>query len=134
MNYIILYLLTYSIPNVSYRQIWMKLGRGYQAGPLYPVQADLSRLTCEVVVYWLSCPGCPVPAVLSRLSCPCCPSSPVLTVLTSVSCADYRLLSVLAVLSRLSCPDCPVPTVLSRLFYSGCPAPAVLSCPDILTG
>jgi hypothetical protein len=54
----------------------------------------------------LSCPGCPVPKILSRLSCLSCP--------------------IPAFLSQLSCSGCPVPAVLFRLSCSGCPIPAVV--------
>jgi hypothetical protein len=56
--------------------------------PFCSVQADLSKLTCQADLSWLSCPGSSVPEVLSRLSCHDCP--------------------VMVVLSRFTCPSCPV--------------------------
>jgi hypothetical protein len=77
--------------------------------PVWPFQADLSRLSCPgcsvlAVLSRLSYPGCPIPAVLSRLSYPGCPIPTVLS-----------RLSIPAVFSLLSCPRCPVKAVLSRL-------------------
>jgi hypothetical protein len=92
-----------------------------------------------VVVFWLSSPGCPVPAELSSLSCSSniVPSSPVPAVLSLLSYHGRPFLSVpsrltcQAKLSRLrsglSCPEYPVMAILRRLYRAGCPVRAVLS-------
>ncbi len=75
---------------------------------------------------WISCPGCPVVAVLPRLSCLSCVIPAVLichvlAVLKSLYSYDCP---VTVVLSQLSCPDCPVPpaspVVLSPLSNHCC--------------
>jgi hypothetical protein len=102
----------------------------------------------------LSCPGCPVPTVLScclvpsvLLSCPGYMSDLVLAVMSLKSSSARHFLSVRSgILHRLTCPSCPVPitlpwqsslgypatVVLSWLFHPGCSIPVVLSrlsCP-----
>jgi hypothetical protein len=90
-----------------------------------PVQANLSQMSCAILLIpahgytvSLSCPSCPVLAVMLWQSCP---MFPVLAVLTRPS--------YLAFLSRLSSPGCPVPA--ARPCYSSsclsCPLPATLS-------
>ncbi len=70
------------------KPFWMKLSWGT------PVVLRRPRLSWIGWPGRLSCPGCPVLAVMSWLSCPDCP--------------------VLAVLSLLSCPGCPVSAVPSQ--------------------
>jgi hypothetical protein len=109
-----------------------------------PVPVFLSQMTCPKcparypvrgVLYRLSCPGCPVPVVLSQLSCPgcpvpvSCPGCPVPGVLYRVSCTGCP---VPGVLSRVLCPECPVSGVLSRVSCPRCPVPGVLSIPVVL--
>jgi hypothetical protein len=109
------------------------------------------------VLFWLSCPGCLVTAVLLRLSCPCgtvlttlfwqscftCPPdshSGCLVLAVCSSCPGPAVCFLIvhiaqAVLSLWSCPVCPDPPVLSVLFCllfclscSTCPMLAVLFC------
>jgi hypothetical protein len=99
---------------------------------------------------WICCPGCPVPAVLSRLSCPrwplltdlpwlpislSCPSSPVLAVMFWQSCSLFPVLDALSQLSSLAAfASCPVLAIASWLSYPSCPVPAVLGqqyCPRL---
>ncbi len=75
----------------------------------------------------MSCPGCPVPVVLSRLCCL------ILDVLSKISFLRCHALAVLSSVSNLGCPDptilccCLVLTFLSRLSYLDCPVPPLLS-------
>jgi hypothetical protein len=126
---------------------------------LYPVQDDI-RLTCQVDLSGLTCPGCPIPDVLSQMSNPDCSVTVVLflvvllmllclTVPSSLSCYGSTIpavfsdcsarLSCPAVLSQPSCPSClasPVQTDLpgrpfqTHLFRLSCP-----SChtPDVMS-
>ncbi len=105
------------------------------------VQTDLPRLSppivTQVVMPQMFYPNCTVMAILSwlyyhgctvRLSCPRCP---VLAVIFWPSCPLYPDLPVLsqlsspALLARLSCFRCPVPAVLSQLSSPNCHFPAV---------
>jgi hypothetical protein len=92
--------------------------------PGCPVPDVLSRMSCPRCSVRLSCPGCPVPAILSRLSCP---GYLVPAILSRLSCPGYPV--------RLSCPSCPIPAVLSRLSCPSSPVAvaAVLSCCHDLT-
>jgi hypothetical protein len=84
--------------------------------PVVLVLANLSSLSCpaglsdwpvQTGLFQLSCPGCPVMAVLSWLSCHGCPPT--------------------VVLSQLPCPCCHLLAILSWLFYPV--SPLLLSCP-----
>ncbi len=83
-----------------------------------PVQSDMSRLyfpSCSVpdvlsrlaVLPWLSCLGCPVPAVPFCNFWPSCRPFPVMAVLPRLSWPDCPL--------QLSCPGCPFRPILSRV-------------------
>jgi hypothetical protein len=89
-----------------------------------------ARHVCPVLVilvlFIMSCLGCPVPGFLSWLSCP---GFPVLAVPPRLSssgcpCPGYPVLG--------SCPKCPVPDVLPWLSCSGCPLPTVFSGRPVL--
>ncbi len=116
----------------------------------------LSILTCQANLSgwpdlpWFSCPGCPIPAVLSQMSSPSWPghavmvwpSTPLFPAL-DVLADSSLLLPVPAVLSWLSRPGCPVQALLSPSLVFVvkfwpccriCPVPAILSqvpCPDL---
>ncbi len=117
----------------------------WQSCHLFPSQADLSRLTCWADLLKLSCPGFPVPVVLSKWSCPRCPRStsivvsstfPILALLSMLSCfghsasVAYPGCTIPTVSSDFSVPlllsDIPALAVLSWLSFPWCPAPAVL--------
>ncbi len=85
--------------------------------PGCPVPVVLSQLSCPRcrVPAVLKCPGCSVPVFLSQLSCLCCY---VLTVLST--------LSFPTVVSKLSCLGSPVPALLPQLSCPVCPLLAVL--------
>ncbi len=106
-------------------------------GPLCPVRADKAGRPVSTHGSRLSCPGYPVPAVLSavlsQLSSPAVLSPAVLFYAVMFwfwpSRPLFPILSVLspswtALLSRPSCPGCPVPAVS---FF--CPVLAVLGSP-----
>ncbi len=105
-------------------------------------QADLSSKTC----FWLSCPSCSVPNVLSKMSWPdlsvlswlSCPSCPAPAALPGPPCPlpSWFHFHVLAVLFSLYFPDWPVQsnlsgwlvvTVLSWLSYPEFPVQTVPS-------
>jgi hypothetical protein len=85
-----------------------------------PLLAVIFSPFCLCFLSWLYCPVClsefPVPVLLSRLSCPACPvlavlSRLVLSKLSYTSCPAWLSCPghpVLAVLTLLPCPTCPV--------------------------
>ncbi len=109
------------------------ISMSWQSCPLCPVQAQLSRLTCQADLYRLTSPVASTPSshvsdVLSQLACHICPIPAVLSYLSGPC---YHVLAVLFSLSYpqctfltvfpndkptlwLSCPSCPVQTTLSR--------------------
>jgi hypothetical protein len=112
-------------------------------------------VTCLNYLFPISCPSCPILAVLSRLSCPGCPVQAVLSRRPVLVYAVPADLSFLCILSSLSCsgctctlqyyPDHPVQQLCpSCLFLAvhcpGCPVSAVLyrrscfGCPFWLSG
>jgi hypothetical protein len=90
---------------------------------LFSLDCPMSIPDCSLLagLCLLSCPGFPLPAVLSRLSFSGCL---VLTVHFWLSCPDRRVPDAL---SRLFCPGCPALAGLSRLSCPGCPVSAVLA-------
>jgi hypothetical protein len=126
----------YTVPFPNIVMPWLSC-QGYLSSRL--VQSDMPRLSClsYLVPDVLSCPSCPVPAVLSQLSCSSCPaqailstavlkpllfpSSPVLSALPgSPHQADLSDGLVQKVLSWLSCLSCPVRVVLSKISNPNC--------------
>ncbi len=105
----------------------------------------LSRvMKCQADLTCPTCPGFPVPVVVSQISCPCCPAHnlvpsrlscryPVFVVISWQSCplcivqVHLARLTCQADLSGLSCPSVPVP--LSYLNYPATAVPSRLSCP-----
>jgi hypothetical protein len=88
----------------------------------------LSWMYCSDCLFWRSCPGCPVLAIVFRLSCPgyrvlavlswpFCPGCPIPAVLCQLSCPSnlFHGSPDTAVLALLSCPDCPLCSALGRL-------------------
>jgi hypothetical protein len=117
----------YTFPNLSCCHV-------IAACPLRHVHADLPSRLVQADLYWLSCPECPVMAVLPLLSliCPCCRVAVRSWLIIP---ADLSRCPVQAVLSKPSCPSRPVQAILSKL---SCPRPLVpqLSCrrcPDMLS-
>jgi hypothetical protein len=96
----------------------------YPRCPLSTARVVPSRLSYPG---WLSCPSCPVLAVIFW---PFCFVSSLYSTIPSVF-SDFP---VPAFLFWLSCPSCLVPAVLPQLSYTSCPIPAVLSslsCPGL---
>jgi hypothetical protein len=83
----------------------------------------------------LSCPGCPVPAVLFQVPCPghlvhCTPDTTIMSWQPCHLCpfqVHLFRLTCWAELLRMSCPDCFVPIVHSRMSGSGCLVQVTLS-------
>jgi hypothetical protein len=89
----------------------------------------LYRLSSSAVLAWLSCPSCPIlallPALMSLISgsdCPVylsCPDCPVLAVMSLLSCSGRSVLSVCPVLPVQADFRFPVLTILPRLVSPG---------------
>jgi hypothetical protein len=118
----------------------------WQSCSLCPVQNNRPRLTYQGDLSRLSCLSGPVPDVLSLLSCHnyfiplSCPTCPVLAVMfwPVLSYVSYPGMYYPSCLLWLSCLSCPVAAFLSLLSFlgylvlavlsrAGCPAPAFLS-------
>jgi hypothetical protein len=103
--------------------------------PPCPVQANLFGRYAQIVLPNLPCTSYPVPVILYQMSCPDCPVMAVLP-----QCSPFRLsrprCPVLVVMFWQSCSLFPVITVLSRLPYPavhlGFPVYSNLSCQSIL--
>ncbi len=76
-------------------------------------QAELCRLSCPTVLFWLSCHGCPLPKVA-------CLSCPFLTVMFWPSYPGWPV--------RLTCPGWPDTADLTWLSYLDFPDSIVLLC------
>ncbi len=145
-------------PNILLRLSCMAVLPRLLSRPICPVLVVLFSLSClgstiptvlSGTPVRVSCPCCPVPAVLhapnvlSQLSCPssnvtavpsllACPSGLVLSVLSRLTCqVDLRLTSlgcsVPVATSQVLRTDCTVMIVFPRLSRTGCPDPTVLS-------